>query len=546
MEFLKRRISLPYLTLIIWFGLMPLSSIASAADSKKAPAPGRAMAQQAIKSRKLWRTTDHTKHAVLQKDFKSGEELTQACISCHSEAEKQFHQTIHWTWLADPSDKDRQYGKAGNSFNNYCISTNKTKDAGCLSCHPGWGKSKETPVNCLVCHSKTSMNFDEAMTDIQGFLADGDDESKEMAAEIQAELRDAAQNIGLPGRKNCGSCHFYGGGGDGVKHGDLDTSLAKPSKTLDVHMGTDGQNFTCTRCHTTTLHDISGRVYTRPAATDRKSLVEDDLTTKITCESCHTAQPHKSGDKMNQHTDKVACQSCHISEFARVNPTKMSWDWSKSGKLKDGKKYKTKDEFGKFNYLTIKGQMKWAKNVKPEYAWYDGVIKSVTAKDKIDPSGVVKVSWPEGDRENPNARIYPFKVHRGNQPYDKVNQTLLMPLLSSKKGYWTTLDWKEALAIGQKSMDLPFSGEFDFVETTYVFPITHMVAPKDQSLSCTECHSKSDGRLANLKGFYMPGRDGSKLLNVAGWGVVLASLVGVLIHALGRTFSRRNGRKKEE
>ena len=26
------------------------------------------------------------------------------------------------------------------------------------------------------------------------------------------------------------------------------------------------------------------------------------------------------------HTDKVACQSCHIPEFARVNPTKVSWD----------------------------------------------------------------------------------------------------------------------------------------------------------------------------------------------------------------------------
>ena len=56
-------------------------------------------------------------------------------------------------------------------------------------------------------------------------------------------------------------------------------------------------------------------------------------------------------------------------------------------------------------------------------------------------------------------------------------------------------------------------GEFDFIETTYVFPIMHMVAPKDQSLSCTVCHSKTDSRLANLQGFYMSGRDGSKVLN---------------------------------
>jgi octaheme c-type cytochrome (tetrathionate reductase family) len=532
--------------LACWLMLMP--AVVGAAAEKDEQAPGRSMAQQATKAKKLWRTSDHSKHKVLQQDFTSGAEVTQACISCHSEAETQFHKTIHWTWLADPAEKERQYGKAGNSLNNFCISTNKNDDKGCLSCHPGWGKTKETAVNCLVCHSQTKMNFDEAITDIKGFLEEGDDESKEIAREIQAELRAAAQNIGLPARQNCGSCHFYGGGGDGVKHGDLDTSLIKPSKTLDVHMGVDGQNFTCTRCHTTSLHNISGRVYTQPAATDRKSLVEDDLANKITCESCHTSQPHKSGQKMNQHTDKVACQSCHIPDFARVNPTKMSWDWAQAGKLKDGKKFKTKDEFGKFDYMSIKGQMKWAKHVKPEYHWYNGVIKSVTAKDKIDPDGTVKVSWPVGDRQDANSRIYPFKVHKGNQPYDKINQTLLMPLLSGKQGYWNHLDWDKALTIGQTSMGLPFSGEFDFVETDYVFPITHMVAPKEKSLSCTECHSKTNSRLADLKGFYMPGRDASKLLNLAGWGAVLGSLIGVLIHALGRFLSRGNGRnrKKEE
>jgi octaheme c-type cytochrome (tetrathionate reductase family) len=532
------------LFLAVWLMLMPQA--VSAAQSTAEQAPGLSMAQQATKAKERWITTDHSKHEILQQDFKSGEEITASCISCHSEAEKQFHKTIHWTWLADPSEKQNEYGKAGNSLNNFCISTNKTADAGCLSCHPGWGNTKQTSVNCLVCHSAKSMNFDEAVTDIKGFLKEGDAESKQMAGEIQTELRAAAQEIIRPARKNCGACHFYGGGGDGVKHGDLDTSLAQPSKTLDVHMGVDGQNFDCTRCHTTALHNIDGRVYTRPATTERKSLVEDDLTTKITCESCHTATPHPMGSKMNDHTDKVACQSCHISEFARVNPTKMSWDWSQAGQLKDGKKFKTKDEFGKFDYMSIKGRMKWAKNVKPEYFWYNGSIKSVTAKDKIDPSGVVKVSWPEGSRQDVNSRIYPFKVHHGKQPYDKVNQTLLMPLLSGKQGYWNTLDWNSALSVGQAAMDLPYSGEFDFVATTYVFPITHMVAPRDQSLACTECHSQTDSRLANLRGFYMPGRDGSKIIHYAGWGVVCASLFGVLIHALGRIFSQGNGRRKED
>ena len=94
MEFLKRRIALPYLILIVWFGLMPLPPIASAADSKQEQAPGLSMAQQATKSKEHWITTDHSKHEILQQKFKSGAEITAACISCHSEAENQFHQTI--------------------------------------------------------------------------------------------------------------------------------------------------------------------------------------------------------------------------------------------------------------------------------------------------------------------------------------------------------------------------------------------------------------------------------------------------------------------
>jgi octaheme c-type cytochrome (tetrathionate reductase family) len=533
--------------ILMMVGLMLWPAALTAAQSADSQAPGRTMARQAAKTQSIWNTTDHSKHEALQKDFKSGLEVTQACLSCHSEAESQFHKSIHWTWLADPADKDKQLGKAGNSLNNFCISTNKNTDKSCLACHPGWGTSTDKGINCLFCHSHKEMNWDESVEDIAAFLGAGDEDSLQIAREIQAELREAAQSVGRPGRKNCGACHFYGGGGDGVKHGDLDTSLAKPNKELDVHMGVDSQNFDCVRCHTTTLHNIAGRVYTLPAAVDRKSLVEDDLASKITCESCHTRTPHKAGSKANDHTDKVACQSCHIPEFARVNPTKMSWDWAQAGKTKDGKSYKTKDEFGKDDYMSIKGQMKWAKNIKPEYYWYNGTIKSVTAKDQIDPSQPVRVSWPEGHRQDVGARIYPFKVHRGNQPYDTEHNALLVPLLSGKDGYWMTLDWNRSLAKGQEALGLPFSGRFDFVQTTYVFPITHMVAPKEKALACTECHSRQGSRLANLGGFYMPGRDRNKWLDIFSWIAVLGALAGVVLHGTGRLLAKgKNGKNKPQ
>ena len=358
-----------------------------------------------------------------------------------------------------------------------------------------------------------------------------------------------AQSVGRPARKNCGTCHFFGGGGDGVKHGDLDASLMKPNKNLDVHMGTDGQNFNCTRCHSTSLHNIAGRVYTTPASKHRKSLIEDDLASKITCESCHSNRPHKADAKMNDHTDKVACQSCHIPTLARVNPTKMWWDWSTAGKKNDGKGYVVKGAMGKPTYDTKKGDFRWAKQVTPEYHWFNGSINHLTVKDTIDPTQPVKLSWPVGSQDDTNARIFPFKVHRGKTPYDKVNKTMVIPQLFPKgkedqTAYWKKYDWDKAIAFGMRYAGLPYSGEFDFVETSYVFPITHMVAPKDHVVSCTECHTSLDSRLANLAGFYMPGRDSFKLLDYAGWFIVIGALLGVVLHGLGRLFT--NGRKKED
>ena len=526
-----------YLVLVVFCSVLFLPSHTMATSEDKPL--GRKMAQQATKSKKRWNTTDHTKHKALNQVFTSGTEITRACLSCHSEAADQFHKTIHWTWIDPNSTGDSITGKAGHSLNNFCISTNNMKDTSCADCHPGWnGKSGD--INCLECHGQKSINFKEALEDFNAFNTSKDAEDKELALEIQGEIKVAVQAIGRPTRKNCGGCHFKGGGGDGVKHGDLDTSLTKPNKALDVHMGHDGQNFECVRCHTTVLHNIAGRIYSTPAAADRRSLIEDDLTAKIMCESCHTSKPHTSGSKPNDHTDKVACQSCHISKFARVNPTKMSWDWSKAGKKKNGKPYKEKGPLGKHNYLSIKGKMKWAKNVTPEYFWFNGSINTLTVKDVIDPGKVVKVSWPEGSQEDKNARIFPFKVHRGKQPYDKEHKTLLAPLLSGKKGYWTTLNWDESLKVGSDLMDLPFSGQFDFVETTYVFPTTHMVSPKDETLACTECHVRENSRLASLAGFYMPGRDSFKLIDYGGWAIVIAALIGVILHALGRIISINN------
>ena len=350
---------------------LPGTGLAAKTDAGDEEPLGLKLAKQAVRGSAHWNTVDHSRIEALNQDFTSGEQITEACLSCHNEAEMQFEKTVHWTWKVETDRPGVYNGKAGHAINNFCISGNNMQDKACLDCHVGWS-GVDQKVNCLKCHGGRKFNYKEAFGDIQAFLGDDDPETKEIVSDLQGGIKDALDSITLPKRQHCGKCHFNGGGGDGTKHGDLDTSLTKPNKNLDVHMAAEGANFACVRCHTTVKHNVAGRLYTRPASTERKSLIQDDMATKITCESCHGTLPHKTESKMNDHVDKVACQSCHIPEYARVLPTNMTWDWSTAGDLKDGKPYHIEGKYHKPTYKSIKGTFTWEKNVKPEYFWYNG------------------------------------------------------------------------------------------------------------------------------------------------------------------------------
>lgn len=418
-----------------------------------------------------------------------------------------------------------------------------SNEARCTSCHAGYGWkdknfdfSNQKKVDCLVCHDQTG-KYKKFPTDAGYPLLQDKKFGKKLFK--KTDLGKTAKNIGLPGRQNCGSCHFYGGGGDGVKHGDLDSSLIEPSYELDVHMSAQGGNFSCTRCHTTIDHKISGRCYKTPAFTDRKSVLDSDLIKRISCVSCHTDSPHKTNKKLNDHTDKVSCQACHIPAFARKNPTKMKWDWSKAGKLKNGKPYSIEDEkIKRHKYMSKKGEFIWKKNVKPEYFWFNGSMEYTLLTDKINPHKEVSLNRVIGNKNDKKSRIYPFKVHKAVQPYDKKNNTMVSVHLfgKDKTSYWKNFKWNPAIKTAMNYLKLPYSGEYGFVETSYHFPITHMVAPSAKALDCSSCHGKNS-RLASLTGFYMPGRDRFQLIDKAGWLLVSISLSIVFIHGAIRIFS---------
>ena len=146
-----------------------------------------------------------------------------------------------------------------------------------------------------------------------------------------------------------------------------------------------------------------------------------------------------------------------------------------------------------------------------------------------------------GSHDDVNSKIIPVKIHVGDQIYDKNYNTLIQPKLFAEEvgdsAYWKDFDWNLAAEAGMKRVGLPYSGEYDFVKTKMYWPINHMVATKENSVQCAECHTQNeDGRLADLTGFYLPGRDKSEILDFIGGLDILLVLIGVLIHAAIRVF----------
>ena len=384
-------------------------------------------------------------------------------------------------------------------MNNYCVSLN-TNEARCTSCHVGYGWrddsfdfTEDTNVDCLVCHDTTG-TYKKFPTDAGHPVYDEPKEFNGVTWE-PPDLGAIAGSVGATSRQTCGACHFYGGGGAAVKHGDLDPTLIDTSADLDVHMASDGLNFTCTACHTSENHQIDGSRYDM-------TVMASDIDALATCEACH-AEPHAEaefGEVLNMHTENVACQSCHIPTFAREMATKTWWDWSTAGEKNDeGKPFVTKDDNGIVIYDSKKGSFEWEADVVPEYVWFNGTVTYTLADTVIDPSGVWPINVLEGDRDDDTAKIWPVKVFRGIQPYDTGNNYLaslhLFPSgADDTTAYWKVWDWDLAIQDGLAGQGLEYSGSYDWIETIMYWPLAHMVAPSDQALQCGACHSP-EGRL---------------------------------------------------
>ncbi|OGU64578.1 MAG: hypothetical protein A2W30_04230 [Ignavibacteria bacterium RBG_16_36_9] len=400
--------------------------------------------------------------------FETIQQVTEVCLMCHDDSGSEVLQSNHWNWLTSnltPSTKSENLNGNHIAFNNFCIAVpgNSTQ---CTSCHlPFSGKDESFDFNaaenidCLVCHDQTG-TYKRSPFGIG-------------QPEAEVDLLAAAQSVGKPKSDNCGTCHFSGSGGVMMKSGVMDKSLLNPTEEIDYHIG--GLGFGCSDCHETKSHSISGE-------------------SKAACENCHDSKPHKK-ELLNQHSSAVSCQTCHIPTYARTVPAIISWDWSKAGEDRES----VKNEFGEETYYKSKGEVVWAKNIRPEYYWHNNSVDYYELGEKNEKGKVLDLNKPVGKISDANSKISPFKVVKVKQPYDPINKYLIIPGIDSEDGYSKTFNWVNASEKGMKDVKLDFSGSVDFIGTKMYWPINHLVMSSDNALKCTSCHGKGGEGLLNWK-----------------------------------------------
>ncbi|HET9594444.1 MAG TPA: tetrathionate reductase family octaheme c-type cytochrome, partial [Anaeromyxobacteraceae bacterium] len=326
---------------------------------------------------------------MIDEKFESAQAVTRRCLSCHPGAAR-IMKTSHWLWLGDEVSVPGHAGATRigkrNLLNNFCIAS-RGNEKSCTKCHIGYGWKDDSfdfatteNVDCLVCHERT------------GAYAKG----TYGLPTKETDLLAAARSVATPARENCLGCHAFGGGGQGVKHGDLDSSLVHPLEEEDVHIGR--HRFLCVDCHAAPDHQLRGRAFSVG--------VED--AHGVACTDCHARPEHRDA-RLNTHLTAVACQTCHIPSYAGKVPTKAELDWSKAGDAT------RKDDA--HHYLKIKGEFEYVQDALPEYRWFNGTAGRYLLGDRIDPMRPTVLNPLLGDVKDPKARIWPVKIHRAKQPY---------------------------------------------------------------------------------------------------------------------------------
>jgi hypothetical protein len=358
-----------------------------------------------------------------EETFASGPEVTKACLACHTEAAKQVQKTKHWTWEFMNPETQQRLGKK-HIINNFCTAVPSNYEF-CTACHVGYGWkdnnfdfAAQENVDCLVCHDTTGTY--RKLPGLAGHPPYKDMEFPPHSGKIvkAPDLGQVARNVGKTSRANCGACHFYGGGGDAVKHGDLDSSMKQSGQVPGRAHGQGRpqlqlrhlpRHLRPRRARQPLRADGHGREGGRPHARQGRTPTRPPARPATA-----RGRTRRHGQAQRPHRQDRLPDLPHPGIRPRRHPTKMSWDWSTAGKLdKDGKPFKLKDSAGHDAYDSKKGDFKYEDNVIPEYIWFNGKVNYTLRDTKLDPSQGHPHQHFEGSPDDGKSKIWPIKrVHR--------------------------------------------------------------------------------------------------------------------------------------
>ena len=129
----------------------------------------------------------------------------------------------------------------------------------------------------------------------------------------------------------------------------------------------------------------------------------------------------------------------------------------------------------------------------PVYAWFNGKSRVQIPGVPVNrtESGAVAVVLPEGSRQDPEAKIYAFKVHKGRLPVLDDKQWLV-PIATEE--FYAHGDIDKAVREAAESFYGMDEIEYSWTDTIRYMGIFHEVVPREDALGCLDCH-RPGGRM---------------------------------------------------
>ncbi|NOZ89606.1 MAG: hypothetical protein GXO15_06750 [Crenarchaeota archaeon] len=388
---------------------------------------------------------------------------------------------------------------------------------GCSMCHgvtmglpPSWNMTREQleNIDCLACHVKPEVYLSGPIAIKEGYKNVTRDEQGRWRYEVKIPIDKIAKSIiDKPTAQNCLACHAFSGGGPGLKRPNITPDLMDPAKAkrFDVHFA---KGLSCVDCHPGSGHGFPTN------ATDTWNRERGEARR---CVDCHGEKPHRgiTGWIVNRFHERVACQTCHIPFIAHGSyPTELYRDWSAATFLPEKHRWK----FSLPDPET-RDTSRWHLygNLTPVYAWYNGSrivyvfpekaqpIPLEQARDKI--GGTIEASEikpvngrllgalyyvkPLGGRDDPNSKIYPFRVHAAIVPYSTKDR---LPVPMKVGIAFATGNVTLAALVGAKEAGISWSPG-DYVLLIRYMQVNHGVQPRDKALFCFDCHGPTVRRM---------------------------------------------------